>query len=238
MNPIFIFVLFLVVGGTLAFFGYLRNQQRRQELADLAARLGWQFDAAKEYDFDRQYPSFEQFSRGHPRYALNTLRGQLAVGQGNWPVVMGDYYYQITSGCGKHRHTQTHQFSYLMLELPFPCPGELVIRREGMFDKLAAMLGFDDIDFESAEFSRSFSVKGGDKKFAFDIIHPRMMEFLLSREPPTIHLADRHCCLGEDNRRWSAEEFQAKLAWAEEFLAQWPQYLLEDLASRATSQTP
>jgi hypothetical protein len=238
MNPFFIIVLFLVVGGILAFFGYLRNQQRRQELADLAQELGWQFDPSKNYTFEDQYPHFDLFSRGHPRYAFNTLRGQIAVGEGTWPVVMGDYYYQVTSGSGKHRQTHTYQFSYVMLDFPFSCPGELVIRREGLFDKLAAMLGFDDIDFESAEFSRRFSVKGENKKFAFDIIHPRMMELLLASDPPTIHLAGNHCCLNEGNRRWSPEQFRTTLAWAEKFVAHWPRYLLEDLADRAATQAP
>jgi len=40
--------------------------------------------------------------------------------------------------------------------------------------------GFDDIDFESAEFSRQFHVTAADKRWAYDIIHQRMMEYLMA----------------------------------------------------------
>ena len=42
--------------------------------------------------------------------------------------------------------------------------------------------GHDDIDFESAEFSRNFYVKSSDRKWAFDILHARAMEFLLAED--------------------------------------------------------
>jgi hypothetical protein len=56
----------------------------------------------------------------------------------------------------------------------------LFIRKEGFFDKVGEFLGFYDIDFESAEFSREFCVKSPDKRWAFDVLHQRAMEFLLA----------------------------------------------------------
>lgn len=38
----------------------------------------------------------------------------------------------------------------------------------------------DDIDFESAEFSARFHVSSDDRKWAYDVIHARMMEFMLT----------------------------------------------------------
>ena len=37
----------------------------------------------------------------------------------------------------------------------------------------------NDIDFESAEFSRKFVVRSPDKKFAYDFCNARMIEYLL-----------------------------------------------------------
>ena len=77
-------------------------------------------------------------------------------------------------------------------------------------DKIAGALGFHDINFESSEFSRKFHIKCADKKFAYDVIHPRMMEFLLAAaqrgdiEPVMIYGG---CCLMTDGRTtWKADE--------------------------------
>src|SRR5204862_1433100 len=100
----------------------------------------------------------------------------------------GDFTYKETSGSGKDERTTTYEFSYLLIRLPYGNVPDLLIRPEGFFDKLAAMIGFSDINFESAEFSRRFLVKSSDKKFAYDVIDPRMMDFLLATRPFPIDL--------------------------------------------------
>ena len=99
---------------------------------------------------------------------------------------MGDYHYQTTSSNGKQTTTHHHYFSYCLIELPYASLPDLRIRREGIFDSLAGAFGFDDIDFESAEFSKRFHVKSSDKRFAYDVVHPAMMEFLLAEESPDV----------------------------------------------------
>jgi hypothetical protein len=64
----------------------------------------------------------------------------------------------------------------------------LVIAREGFFSKVAQAFGYDDIDFESHEFSRKFCVRSPDKKFAYDFCNARMMEYLLANDDLTIEL--------------------------------------------------
>ena len=60
---------------------------------------------------------------------------------------------------------------------------------------------FDDIDFESDEFSRKFYVQSSDRKFAYDVLHPRMMEFLLQTTPPMIDVEGGALCLSGGRRR-------------------------------------
>lgn len=62
------------------------------------------------------------------------------------------------------------------------------IRPEGLGDRLAAAAGWDDIDFESVEFSRRFHVQSQDKRFAFQLIDARMVEALLAM-PRSLHAA-------------------------------------------------
>ena len=56
---------------------------------------------------------------------------------------------------------------------------ELNIEREGFFSKIGQALGFDDIDFESLEFSKRYKVKSRDKKFAYDFCNAQMIDYLL-----------------------------------------------------------
>ena len=173
--------------------------------------------------------SFSQLDCGHSRSAHNTLTGEMEIDGRRWPVKMGDFVYKVTHHTGKSSRTQTYRFSYAIMHLPFARAPDLLVRREGMFDKLAGVLGFDDIDFESAEFSRRFHVKGTDKRFTYDVIHPRMMEFLMGSDPPTVDIEQGRCCLSDGKRRWEPPEFEARLAWAREFFDRWPDHVTKVL---------
>jgi hypothetical protein len=232
----FVAIFALIIVG--AYYSHQAQQKRLAELAQLAANRGWQFDASRDSSHDQRYGQFSLFTQGHDRYAYNTLRGVLAISDQSWPVQMGDYHYETTSTSTDSKghtttHTHHHHFSYVLIETPYLDSPELFIRREGFFDKVAGFLGFDDIDFESAEFSDRFRVKSSNKRFAYDVIHPRMMEFLLADDPPTIELAHGQCCLSRSEACWSAAEFEAMLAWAGEFFVLWPRHVTSTMKTDA-----
>ncbi len=109
--------------------------------------------------------------------------------------------------------------------MPFARVPDLLIRREGLFDKLAGAFGFDDIDFESVEFSRRFHVKSPDKRFAYDVIHARMMEFLLAGEAAAIDIECGRCCVSDGRKRWDPQQFEDTLTWIRQFFDLWPEHL-------------
>ncbi|MCI0632134.1 MAG: hypothetical protein L0Y44_15935 [Phycisphaerales bacterium] len=224
-------ILALLIGGAIAvgILAHLANRKRQEELAKLASELGWQFEPGKDKSHDEEYAHFEIFRRGHSRAAYNTLTGELAIAGRGYPAKMGDFTYQVTQHTGKSTSTQTYRFSYLIVHLPFGQVPNLLIRREGIFDKLAGALGFDDIDFESAEFSKKFHVKSPDKRFAYDVCHPRMMEFLLQSTPPMIDIENGRCCLSDGSQRWEPEQFKAMLNWIERFFDLWPEHVTAEL---------
>lgn len=226
---VWIFIAFLILIGVVAYGNYLHEKRRREEMAVLAAELQWDFDPQKDTAHDDQYSHFEIFRKGHSRCALNTLTGRLEVEGEVFPVKMGDFRYKVTSGSGKNRSTRTYNLSYIIVHLPFLGIPTLLVRPEGMFDKLAGMIGFDDIDFESAEFSRRFYVGGNDKRFAYDVIHPRMMEFLLGSDPPTVDMEHGRVCVTDGRKRWSPHQFRQTLDWFRQFYALWPDFVKADL---------
>jgi hypothetical protein len=228
---IFLAIVFVVLVG--GYYSYRAQQQRVQELTELAGQLGWQFEDGDDYDHSSQYEQFTEFSQGHSQYAYNTLTGSLPVGGVAWPVKMGDFHYATTSSDGKRTTTHHHTFSYAIIKTPYHQVPDLLIRREGMFDALKNLFGFDDIDFESAEFSRRFCVKSSDKRFAYDVIHPRMIAFLLEYEPWPIDIQTGACLLYGGDSTWTPEEFRATIDWTQHFFELWPDHVKSQLEQQA-----
>ncbi len=226
-------ILLIVAGialvGAFGYLAWLAEKKRREALAALAARLGWSFDPSPDRDHDEQYAHFEIFRRGHSRVARNTLTGEMDVAGRRCRAKMGDFRYKVTRHSGKSTSTRSYSFSYLIVHLPWADVPDLLVRREGMFDKIAGVLGFDDIDFESAEFSRRFHVKSALKRFAYGVIDARMMEYLLAGDAPTVDIENARCCLSDGSRRWDPQQFEQTLAWLAGFFDRWPDHVVASL---------
>ncbi len=236
---LFFVFLALVLAAVIVGSAYAckKAQQRRDALAVLGADIGFRFVAARDRDHDDEYAHFEIFRQGHSRSAYNTLEGVLEIDGRPYPTKAGDFTYKITSSTGKTTTTTTYRFSYAILHLPFVGVPDLLIRKEGLLDKIASVIGFDDIDFESAAFSRRFLVKGPDKRFAYDIVHPGMIEFLMASPPPMIDIERGRVCLMVGERLWAPHEFGRTLRWARSFFALWPAHVIADLTTRAGATT-
>lgn len=225
---VFLFLVAVAVAALVGWYGWRVEQQRRLQLAELAASLGWSFDPREDRDHDQRFAQFEVFRRGHGRRAYNTMRGDLEVQGRRFGVQAGDFTYKVTSGSGKSKNTTTYRISYLIVQLPWDPPA-LLVRPENVLDRLAGFLGFEDIDFESEEFSRKFHVTCKDRKFAYDLVHPGMMELMLAAQPPVIDIEAGHACFCDDRGRWDPTRFRARVEFATAFLGQWPRHLLQRL---------
>ena len=172
---IFVVILVVAVVAMVAIHAHKKEQERRAALAAYAASAGLRFHPDKIRRFDRQYPEFDFMRCGSNRYAYNLMTGLWDT----FELTVFDYHYQTTSSNGKTTTTHHHFYNAIFLRPHYPLT-PLRIRRENFFDRMGAAFGFDDIDFESAEFSRQFHVSSPDKKWAFDVVHPRTMDLLLS----------------------------------------------------------
>ncbi|MBI2827261.1 MAG: hypothetical protein HYX69_21525 [Planctomycetia bacterium] len=193
---IVIFAALLVAAGI---WQYYQGERRRKELMALALKNGWQLRVSNDYDIETRFAAFSCLEQGSERYAYNILEG-LAQRR---PLCGFDYHYETYSTDSKgNRSTHHHYFSALVVETGLPLK-PLLIRSENVLDKLGEFFGVDDIDFESAEFSRQFFVKADDRRFAFDVIHQATMEFLLAAPRFTIQFA------GSRVMAWRAALFEA-----------------------------
>ncbi|MHA2621689.1 MAG: hypothetical protein V2G42_08715 [bacterium JZ-2024 1] len=176
----FIVLLAGVAGGVLFYRARLR---RRDEMEALAKYYRWTFNRERDDTVSRQFPFFECLNTGENRYAYNSMTGEYE----GYPYRGFDYHYQITRHTSKGRRTEHHFFSAVIIGSRIPLK-QLYIRPENFLDAALEFVGFDDIDFESAEFSRQFYVLAKDRRWAFDVLHQRTMEFLLSQPRYQIEL--------------------------------------------------
>lgn len=215
---VFLLIAILVIAG--AIYGAIAAKRRREEMAALAARLGLGFRADKDYSLASRFGFLDKLAQGSNRYAFNVLSGSY----GGENVLVFDYHYETHSTDSKgRRQTHHHHFSFFILLLPRSFP-ELTILREGMFSKLAQAFGYDDIDFESAEFSRTFCVRSKDKRFAYDVCNGQMMEYLLANRDLNLEIEDRALALAFGTRL-SATEIEANLNRLVEIRSRLPDYL-------------
>ena len=230
MEPVFMILIFVVFATLIivgAIYSYKQQQARRLALSQLAAQHGWHFDPSNDHSHDSRFSQFSIFTSGKNRYAYNTTRGSLKIAGADWPVQFGDFHYQTESNNGKRTTTHTHLLSYVILESPFLGAPDLFIRGEGFFDRIASAIGFDDIDFESSEFSRTFHVQAPRKKWAFDVLHARAIEFLMAS--PRFHLEfERDAVLAAANDRLGPAELEAAIRVAGGLLDALPAWLVRE----------
>ena len=82
---------------------------------------------------------------------------------------------------------RSYYWSAFILEMKTDFP-DTIISHESLEARFEDALGRPHIGFESAEFSHKFRVRSSDRKFAFDVCHPRMMEYLLANKDLSIEI--------------------------------------------------
>lgn len=174
----FLFIVLLVALMALFFwFAWYQRKKRREAMQGIAAKLGGRFFAEDPFGLsDRHDGRFPTLRAGSNRYAYNVIEAE-------WeerPAWIFDHHHETYSTDSKgHRTTHHHYRTFVLVEHDLDL-GQLDIRPENFFDRVAAVFGFDDIDFESAEFSRKWRVKAADREFAYQVFHPRMIEYFLT----------------------------------------------------------
>ncbi|HSV40877.1 MAG TPA: DUF3137 domain-containing protein [Nocardioidaceae bacterium] len=168
--------LMLVLG--VALLGAYLAKKRRDAFRIFAASKGWTYT---ERD-DRWCTHFQghPFGEGHNLSASNVVTGQ----HDGRSFVAFDYVFHTTeSSTNSQGHSSTREVSHdfgivaVDAEVAFP---QLAVTPEGFFTRFVGKLLNKDIELESDDFNRAFSVTCEDRKFASDVLHPRMMETLLA----------------------------------------------------------
>jgi hypothetical protein len=155
--------------------GFVLDRKRRERIMKYCLARGWQYVGEDLTLVDRW--SGDPFDQGDSRRARNVIRGN----ECGRDFVAFDYTYQTHSTDSQGRRTSTtHNFAVYVVSLPAFLP-TLEVSPEGIFGKLAGAVGLtSDIDLESEDFNRKFTVRAENRKFATDVLSPRTMQYLLT----------------------------------------------------------
>jgi len=218
-------IVLVIVAFIFAFIhGAKRERERTEAMRAHAARLGFHF-VASDRTLAERMSAFPPFCIGHSREGLNLATGEMRLGGVRMTMTFGDYRYKVTSSNGKQTTTVTYTMSFIAVLPALSIPEQMVVREEGFLDKIGAFVGFDDIDFESSEFSKRFHVKCSDRRAAFDLFDPRMIEYFLAATPPRIHAAGGVLLFDRGLRRWEVAEFAGEMRWIDGFFARIPRHM-------------
>ncbi|GAB3999652.1 hypothetical protein GCM10029992_29070 [Glycomyces albus] len=152
----------MAVGGVIA---YRIRQKKIAAYRAWAAHYGYHYEPSDNSVVDLS--TDEPFGQGRSRRGIDVFRGR----HKNLHLVFFQYNY--TTGSGKN--SQTHSYQVVAIGLPTQRP-LLDISQENAFSKRFQK----DIDFENQMFNDKFRIKSPNPRFAYDVIHPRTMEWMLA----------------------------------------------------------
>lgn len=224
-----VFVLFVVVIVGAVVFGYLQAKKRREGMAAFARSRGWTYTEQDDSLLDRF--EGEPFGVGQDREAVNVLRGT-AHGR---PVVVFDYSYVTTrtstdANGNTRTDRDTHPFSVVVMNTGAVMPA-LSVAPEGLVSRFLGRLTNSDIELESEDFNRAFRVTCPNRRFASDVLHPRMMELLL-QWPELAWRFDADSLVAVRPGSHDVAEIDAKLAALDAILDNVPDFVWKEVRGR------
>lgn len=229
------FIALMIVFGVI---GAKMAAKRRAELLAFAQQAGLQFFPDRDSSIASRFGHFSAFTQGSNRYGYNTLRGHLDAACGKLELTAGDFHYQTESRDSKgRRQVHNHYFSYLVLHPPFVMLPRMSMRRETLIDRISGAIGFDDIDFENDAFSRKFHVKSDNRKFCYDLLDPRMIEWIMTTEPPNLYIAGGQFMVTWKGI-WKVVEFSSNIEWLRTLVSKIPNHLIDRLQSATPPAIP
>lgn len=145
-----------------------RHRARSTRMRAFAADIGWRYTEQDRGLLPVRFLG-TPFRTGNERIATHVLSGA----HRDQSVVCFEYSYRA--------HKRTNRYTVVTLSLPASGP-TLEVGQERLGHRVLGLAGVRDLQLESDEFNAAFRIGTDDERFAYDVLHPRMMEFLLIDE--------------------------------------------------------
>lgn len=178
---VFVGVILLFIG--LVVLAKRWARKRREGFEHYARTWGMSFEAEPESSHRVGFEHLPVFNVGRGRKSINLLCAR----RDDFDVQIFDYSY--VTGAGRSRQTHNQTMVVVQGELGLP---KLEMSPEGFWDRVAAALGGQDIDFASSpEFSRLYRLRGEDEEQIRRVFGPELRSFF-ERHPDLSVQAEGH----------------------------------------------
>lgn len=221
-SPVLILVGFIAVFLLLVVIASVLRGKQVDRQSAWAGRRNLRYIEASFEGFDRDdHGEFSwlletaPFGEGHSRQGYDRFTGVLS----GTKFDAFTYRYQTGSGDDK----KSASYGVAIFELPLRLPRMGVNTRGSSFE-------VPDVQFESEEFNRKFSVGTDNERAAFDLFHPTAMELLIGGfNKGSWQIVENHL-LWVTYSSWDCEEYDSMAHVVSRFVELIPHYMIKDLA--------
>lgn len=225
-------VLGILIIATCWAIAHHKDKERKDEMRSWAQARGYSFRSSADPATIERVRSVFGIDADAICFARNTCSVQLAVLDRSVPCTVGDFRFTMIAG----QSSTEYQCTYALVTLPFGVP-EFCIRPEFSFDRIAGAMGFGDIDFEDISFSDRYHVASKSRRFVYNLLDPRMIEFLNSASPrPTLLASGKDLVLRAEydpakrlDLRWNPGQCDEQVESLRAFFDRWPDHLVTQL---------
>ncbi|MEM7339405.1 MAG: hypothetical protein AAF467_12205 [Actinomycetota bacterium] len=215
----------VVLLGIIIYVSWRVEKARRATWARWAAERGWSYSHERDRSVSASFQFLDRLRRGNKRYAKDVMRGVWRDRE----MIAFTYHYETESTDSEgNRTTTSHWLNVVALKVDqhrhFP---ELSVVPENVFRRIGNLFTNNDIDFESIEFSKQYEVRADDKKFAYDVCHARMIEYLMANPRTTFELEGQWIATVDTNKL-KLDRIEPSLDHLDNIVALLPDYLFRD----------
>jgi hypothetical protein len=212
--------------------------RRRKNLAAFAQRNGLEFHCTSARERlagwapeSRQSgllgDTIRMFEGFLPRIESYPTADNLCMGSaGPFKFYSFDYRYRQDSS-----HDKELEIRVTAMLAPMCC-SYVQLRPGHRIDSIGGACGTERIEFESAEFNRLYYVEATDRKFAYDLIDPGMIEYLLLVQPRHWQLRGEHLVVISEAGDEYGDDLESILIDMRGFIERIPSYLFAGMGFR------
>lgn len=159
-----------VAGGAFLIWQSFRADAHRRQFERFAAEHGWRYQPGGT-SFSSRFTGFP-FQTGVDRRQSDILTGTYDG------LTCSTFTHEFVTKNNRDSSGIHEEYQVTLAELPVRLP-RLDLLPETIGNRLAQALGGVDVEMESHDFNSKWRVKCDDRKYAMDVVDPRMMERLL-----------------------------------------------------------
>lgn len=147
----------ILVGAVFVVWSIVAEKRRREALAKAVEEMGLRLARGLDDQDQIVFDTCQLAQQGHARQPSNVI----VADSGELRMVLFDYRYKTSNG----KNSTTHKQSVVLVCSPSLRIPQFTIVPEGFFNRILAVFGSKDIDFdEDREFSDRFLLQGGDEE--------------------------------------------------------------------------